>query len=255
MQFYIMFGVHFLTCLIFSTVNFLQGRGALMTRGVCNIGKMNYYLGKRGAELGRSTLYPTVDFCQNPEATCNSIDSQEMRWTVAIFEWAERVQRYYKEDQWSYEQKLVEFVDNGMVDGSFIDSASRILSHGCHETGCSYYDVRKLDKRRSNFNLILNTIFRIKSLMEDRPQPQPTLPPTMPRPVPIPTTQQPKFPPVNVPPQQQQPQPNTPIDYKPPTDSPTYSDSHLIELKGNGAISWRQSSLMTSLAVLCVMCM
>ena len=93
--------------------------------------------------------------------------------------------------------------------------------------------------------------------MEDRPQPQPALPPTMPptRLVPIPTTQQATFPPANVPPQQQQPQPNTPIeDYKPPTDSPTYSDSHLIELEGNGAISWRQLSLMTSLAVLCVMC-
>jgi hypothetical protein len=40
------------------------GRGALLTKGICQIGKLNYFLGKRGADLGRSTLYPTIDFCK-----------------------------------------------------------------------------------------------------------------------------------------------------------------------------------------------
>jgi hypothetical protein len=58
---------------------------------------------------------------------------------------------------------LIQFVDNGMADDSFIDSVSRILSRGCHESGCS--EVRMLDKRRSNFYLIINDIFDINSLL------------------------------------------------------------------------------------------
>ena len=66
------------------------GRGALLTRGVCNIGKLDYYLGSKGANLGRNTLYPSLSFCEYPEATCASQETEELRWTVAMFEWAER---------------------------------------------------------------------------------------------------------------------------------------------------------------------
>ena len=139
------------------------GRGALLTRGVCNIGKINYYLGKGGADVGRYTLYPSLDFCGYPEATCASAYSEDLRWTVAFFEWAERIQRYHVPNSWQYEEMLIQFVDNGMADDSFIDSVSRILSRGCHESGCS--EVRMLDKRRSNFYLIINDIFDINSLL------------------------------------------------------------------------------------------
>mmetsp|Transcript_21289 Transcript_21289/g.46201 ORF Transcript_21289/g.46201 Transcript_21289/m.46201 type:complete len:643 (+) Transcript_21289:160-2088(+) len=161
------------------------GRGALLTRGVCNHGKINYYLGKRGADLGRSTLYPTVDFCEYPEETCVSIYSEELRWTTAFFEWAERVQRYHVNGSngWDYEEKLTEFVDNGMLDDSFINSVSRILSRGCHASGCSDLEVRMIDKRRSNFYLIINDIFDVNTLMDP---PDPTRQPTTQRP-----TQQP----------------------------------------------------------------
>ena len=91
----------FVKCVLTSiTLNYLHlgccwwGRGALLTRGVCSIGKMNYYLGKKGADLGRSVLYPTIDFCSFPESTCASVFSEELRWNSAFFEWAERVQRY-----------------------------------------------------------------------------------------------------------------------------------------------------------------
>jgi len=70
------------------------GRGALSTRGVCNIGKLNYYLGKRGADLGRSTLYPQLDFCKYPEVTCTSAMGEQLRWTTALFEWSERRVNY-----------------------------------------------------------------------------------------------------------------------------------------------------------------
>ena len=120
------------------------GRGALLTRGVCNIGKINYYLGKGGANQGRYTLYPTLDFCDYPENTCASAYTEELRWTVAFFEWAERIQRYYVPNEWQYRAKLKQFVDNGMADDTFIESVSRILSRGCHESGCT--EVRMMDK-------------------------------------------------------------------------------------------------------------
>jgi hypothetical protein len=141
------------------------GRGALLTRGVCNIGKINYYLGKRGADLGNNTLYPTVDFCRFPEAPCAGTYTEELRWIVAFFEWAERVQRYSAPNEWQFEAKLIEFVDNGMMDDKFIDSVSRILSRGCHEYGCSEFEVRMLERRRSNFYLIINDIFDMKALL------------------------------------------------------------------------------------------
>ena len=193
-----------------------------MTRGVCNIGKINYYLGKKGEDSGRNVLYPTIDFCQYPQSIC---DSDEMRWTIAFFEWAERVQRYYKQDEWIYEQKLADFVDTGMIDDSFINGASRILSRGCHTSDCSDSgDARMLDKRRSNFYLIINDIFDIESLLATQ---APTRQPTIPRPITIQPTQQPVTPPPQSPPSR--------APTKDPTDLPTYYYDELIGLEGNSA--------------------
>ena len=138
------------------------GRGSLLTRNVCNIGKANYYLGKRAAVDGRSALYPNVDLCKFPEATCSSEFSEEMRWTIAMFEWAERIQTY--NNKWSYEEQLIDFVDTGMTDDSFIMSVGRILTNDCHEVGCSAVEVSGADARKENFYLIINDIFGVKSL-------------------------------------------------------------------------------------------
>ena len=197
------------------------GRGALMTKGVCNLGKLNYYLGNRGADSGRSTLYPTIDFCDNPEAPCN--DNENIRWTIAFFEWAERVQRYYDKDEWSFNEQLTQFVDTGMTDDTFINSVSRILSSDCHALGCSYFEPRNLDKRRSNFYLIINDIFQIRTLLDDL---TPTPLPTMPLPF---VSEQPTIQSV-APPQAPQPKPST-GDVS--TQLPTY-DGQLISLEGNG---------------------
>mmetsp|Transcript_29769 Transcript_29769/g.54897 ORF Transcript_29769/g.54897 Transcript_29769/m.54897 type:complete len:635 (-) Transcript_29769:386-2290(-) len=171
------------------------GRGALSTRGVCNIGKINYYLGKRGADLGRSTLYPKLDFCRYPEVTCTSANGEQLRWTTALFEWSERIQRYETlrtstSDGWNFEDQLAKFVDGGMVDSndsdSFINSVSRILSPGCHESGCSESgEVRMLARRRSNFFMIINDVLELNSLLLETPKPtskltrQPTRRPTI----------------------------------------------------------------------------
>ena len=57
----------------------------MLTRGSCNIGKLNYYLGARAAREGRQSLYPDIDFCTDPEATCQSSVTEELRWTTAMF--------------------------------------------------------------------------------------------------------------------------------------------------------------------------
>lgn len=167
------------------------GRGVLLTRGACNIGKLNYYLGARAAREGRESLYPNIDFCVDPEATCASSAAEDLRWTTAFFEWAERVQRY-NDDGWDFEEQLTKFFDDGMSDDSFIDSVSRIFSLGCHSDGCSDLDLRMADKRRSNFYTIVNNVFAIDSIKSPtnrptrRPTPAPTRRPT-PRPTPQPT--------------------------------------------------------------------
>jgi hypothetical protein len=139
------------------------GRGALRTRGNCNIGKLNYFLGARAAKEGRISLYPDVDFCIDPEATCASSMTDELRWTTAFFEWAERVQRY-NNTGWDYEDRLKEFISSGMNDDTFIDDVSKILYRGCHTDECSDLEVRFADERRANFYTIVNDVFAIGAI-------------------------------------------------------------------------------------------
>lgn len=213
------------------------GRGALLTKNVCNIGKFNYYLGKGAALGGRKSVYPTIDFCQYPEATCSSAFSEQLRWTMAEFEWAERIQRY-NQGGFSYEQELYKFLDGGMVDDSFIASTSRILSLGCHKDDCSTLEVRMADERMSNFYLIINDVFDIKSLLPKTPKPTSTetpppseayVPPTTPSPLPLPV----------LPPSLLQPRPpDTPNPTEaffttPATDYPTYTP--IVELESGAS--------------------
>lgn len=55
------------------------GRGALLTRNICNIGKLNYYLGKGGANQNRDVFYPDIDFCANPEVSRSFCDDNTNR--------------------------------------------------------------------------------------------------------------------------------------------------------------------------------
>ena len=41
-----------------------RGRGVIQTSGVCNFGKLNYFLGAGAANDGRSSRYPQIDFCK-----------------------------------------------------------------------------------------------------------------------------------------------------------------------------------------------
>jgi len=171
------------------------GRGALLTRGSCNVGRLNYFLGARAAREGRRSLYPNIDFCVDPEATCASSATEELRWTTALFEWSERVQRY-NNTGWAYEEELIKFFDGGMVDDEFINSVGRVLSRGCHLDGCSDLEVRMAYDRKANFNIILNDVFGVDGLevKTDTPTEGPT--PFLPKPLPTPKpTLQPMDPP------------------------------------------------------------
>jgi len=47
---------------------------------------------------------------------------------------------------------------------SFFNSVSRIFSRGCHESGCAELEVRMLDNRRENFEMIINDVFSLKPI-------------------------------------------------------------------------------------------
>lgn len=87
------------------------GRGVIQTTGVCNFGKLlqiklycrptalhldthsdndiftgklNYYLGARAAEEGRDSRYPEINFCEQPNAICDSEEHKELKWIGKI---------------------------------------------------------------------------------------------------------------------------------------------------------------------------
>lgn len=132
------------------------GRGVLLTRGVCNIGKFNYYMGKRANDTRGEGRYPDVDFCAYPEAPCTEEGegSEEIRWITGMFEWIERIQSYTTAD-WDYMSHLKKFVDDGMTDESFVDSVSSIFVRGCHSPDCSSIEVTMSKERKENFKKVL----------------------------------------------------------------------------------------------------
>mmetsp|Transcript_8183 Transcript_8183/g.17747 ORF Transcript_8183/g.17747 Transcript_8183/m.17747 type:complete len:614 (+) Transcript_8183:76-1917(+) len=121
------------------------GRGTISTRGVCQYGKLNYYLGARAAEEGRPARYPNIDFCVSPQAICSpQRQDSSIEWVSGLFRWIDDVQSYvsYNGDggvEWSYVQKLHEFVAGGMTDGLFIHSVSSIVTQGCYNAPCPGY--------------------------------------------------------------------------------------------------------------------
>ena len=146
------------------------GRGALHTRGVCSLGKLNYFLGARATQEGRESRYPDIDFCTNPEAICSDATrTMELRWDVALFEWVERIQSYNNDDlDWNYIQELTKFtfsregdmlssVQFSLLQGEpshFIDEVGGILEQGCPYPPCDLNRPNRLrakSQRKQNF--------------------------------------------------------------------------------------------------------
>lgn len=107
------------------------GRGALLTKGVCNLGKFNYYHGADAAKNGMpGALFGNIDFCTNPGGICSNIEKYPtIVWDIAMFEWVERIQSY-DDGNFNYIDALKRFVNGGMQDPSFIESVSNILVNG-----------------------------------------------------------------------------------------------------------------------------
>lgn len=135
------------------------GRGVIQTTGVCNFGKLNFYLVERAARDGRSALYPGIDFCKNPGAICAPDSPPELKWVAGFFYWLNAVQPYEKAG-WNYIAELKRWVDGGMdtSDTSFIDGASGIVNRGCHDPPCGTGQLHGRTNRVANFKKVLSAL-------------------------------------------------------------------------------------------------
>ena len=111
------------------------GRGVIQTTGVCNFGKLNFFAGKKAADAGRSSLYPSVDFCADPGVICRD-DHPDLKWVAGFFYWLESVQSYDEgggstgRERGVYMDVLKAWVDNGarLSDTSLVDFASGVVN-------------------------------------------------------------------------------------------------------------------------------
>ena len=133
------------------------GRGVIQTTGVCNFGKLNYYLGKRAANEGRSSRYPDINFCEQPNAICDSEEHKELKWIAGMFYWVEELQSY-NAGSWNYINELKKFVDGGMQGNGFINAVSGIVNRGCHNPPCAAGPVDGESERLSNFLKVLKEL-------------------------------------------------------------------------------------------------
>jgi predicted chitinase len=136
------------------------GRGVIQTTGVCNFGKLNYYMGKRGKDEGRDVLYPEIDFCKNPEAICEPTSPAPLKWIAGFFYWLNSVQSYVDKDGWVYMDKLRNWTDAGMDTGdkSFINACSGIVNRGCYNPPCGGNVMDGGAQRAANFAKVMKAM-------------------------------------------------------------------------------------------------
>ena len=128
------------------------GRGALLTRGRCILGKLNAYLGVGALESSGLAVYPDANFCADPEAICKHPKTEELRWVLAMLEWSDRIQSYNNLNDagvlkagWNYVDELTYFANEYYADGVIEE----------------YYAEVQLfeDSRVDHFHQILTTVF------------------------------------------------------------------------------------------------
>jgi len=136
------------------------GRGPIQTSGVCNYGKLNFYMGKRAADEGRDSIYPQVDFCKTPDLICDPNGPAGLRWSVGFFYWLYQVQPYDTRG-WKYMDELTKWVDAGMDtdDMSFLDGASGVVNRGCHDApACGSGELHGREHRQESFKKVLEAM-------------------------------------------------------------------------------------------------
>jgi len=159
------------------------GRGVMLTRGRCTIGKLDKYIGQGAVDRG-IYVYEDINFCANPEVVCAHERTNELRWVLGMLEWCDRVQSYYDLNTgWDYLDQLKKFVDGGMIDDKFIDAVINIVTRKCHDDSCD--DQWRLEEennvspgsRRNNFRKIIDEVFSLP--LTYHPTISPNLPPTL----------------------------------------------------------------------------
>eukprot|EP00931_Biecheleriopsis_adriatica_P077243 TRINITY_DN50848_c0_g1_i1.p1 TRINITY_DN50848_c0_g1~~TRINITY_DN50848_c0_g1_i1.p1 ORF type:complete len:570 (+),score=100.87 TRINITY_DN50848_c0_g1_i1:90-1799(+) len=136
------------------------GRGVIQTTGACNYGKLNYYMGKRAADEGRSAMYPSIDFCRDPDTICAPDAPKELKWVAGFFYWLNDVQSY-SNGGWNYMNELKAWVDRGRQRGdtSFIFGVSGIVNRGCHDPpNCGTGELHAGAQRAQNFHQVLDAM-------------------------------------------------------------------------------------------------
>lgn len=137
------------------------GRGVIQSTGVCNYGKLNYYLGKRADEEGRNALFPTIDFCQSPDAICQG-QNPTLKWIAGLFYYMESVQSY-NQNGFNYLSNLKKWVENGknLSDSSFINAVSGIVNRGS-----PFITAHNVQERAENFKKVMNFLYNLTELLE-----------------------------------------------------------------------------------------
>merc|ERR1740123_1502301 len=149
------------------------GRGSIQTTGVCNYGKLNWYMGNRAADEGRPAIFPEIDFCKNPELICAPSGPPQLKWVTGIYYWLNSVQSYNLVDPergWNYLDELKQWVDDGMnmSDWSFFDGSSGIVNRGCHDPpNCGTGEMHGREHRREHFTELLIAM-KVLTSDEDR---------------------------------------------------------------------------------------
>jgi len=136
------------------------GRGSIQMTGTCNYGKLNFYMGKRAADEGRSAIFPEIDFCKNPEMICDPSGPPQLKWVTGIYYWLNSVQSYDTRG-WRYLDRLKQWVDDGMniQDWGFLDGASGIVNRGCHDPpACDTGELHGRETRRVHFMTVLRAM-------------------------------------------------------------------------------------------------
>eukprot|EP00808_Paulinella_micropora_P001149 g26873.t1 len=135
------------------------GRGVIQTTGVCNFGKLNYFMGAGAKARGvHNVAFPNINFCNTPDAICTSVQYPELKWIAGLFYWINSVQTY-QSGGWNYLEQLKAWVDAGMPnpgsDSGFIRAVSGIVKRGCHNPPCSSGALDKGSERAQNFQTVL----------------------------------------------------------------------------------------------------
>jgi len=161
----------------------------LFTRGTCNFGRFDRFLGSQAKEQGFSKFYP-VDICSNPEIVCEGRHTRDLRWIVGYFEWADTVQTYQNTlEGWDYMKELNTFIESDFADTNrFIDVVGMALPFGCLESTCLRVEDKVKQERRDNFVDIVFNIFNLPLIVKTSPSLPPSLMPTLPQSLQLSTT-------------------------------------------------------------------